>query len=194
MLDGKKEIKAEKNSAAVDNSGSNNTTNINIFNQSAISSLLNPLLDEIIKEFEFDDNIENEELPPVEEKIEFNSVKVFANEIRDATGYMSLIEEIIDGFDDENPAAKKIFQKAIRKNYEKHRNSLFIKHGLDPADKESTQALICSNADKLIQAVANTILVYAEADLDHPVELVQSAQELIVAYGFINCKILEKPQ
>ena len=193
MFSGDKEIKAGRSSFAIDNSGNSNALNIDVRGQTKLTSLLNPLLERIVEAYDFDEELEQVELPGVEEKILYNSVKVHAEEIRDSTGYMSLIEELIDHIDDESPNAKKKFLAAIFKNYKKHKKALLIENATDPNDKEAVQILIRANADKLIQSVAQTMLAHAEGEIDAPVELVQTAQELIVGFGFINCRILERP-
>ena len=193
MIGDKKNISAS-DGVAIDNSGSNNTAHVFLRNAVNLPSLLNPLIEKIIEDEHRMERSEDHEIPDVEEKISFNSVKVYAEDLRDSAGYMSVIEDLIDAIDDERPNAKSIFLKAIKRNYDNHKKNLLIEHSVDPTDLEATQMLICSNADKLIQLVSNTILSHANSHLSHSVELVQSAQELIVGYGFINCKILERPR
>lgn len=193
MSDGAKEIKADNGSIAVVVSGSQNNLNVKIQNSAKLTSLLNPLLEHIVETCDFDEELDQIELPKMEAKISFNAVKVYAQDIRDSAGYMTLIEELIDQIDDENPNAKKRFQAAIHRNYKNHKNALLVNHSVNPSDLGAVQQLICEHADKLIQDVAQTILQRAEGELEAPVELVQAAQELIVGYGFINCKILEPP-
>ncbi len=199
MIGGKKEISANKG-VAIDNSGKGNSVHITVAKATKLTSLLNPILEKIIEEHdriekhEARKNYGSEDILNLETKITFNSVQVHAEELRDSAGYMSLIEELIDSIDDEKPKAKETFLNAIKRNYNNHKKTLLINHATNPQDTDAVQKLICANADKLIQAVAKTILEHAEGDLEHSVEFVQFAQELLVGYGFINCKILEKPQ
>lgn len=193
MIGDKKNISAH-DGFAIDNSGKNNIASVILKSAHKLPSLLNPLIEKIIEEEGRIERNDDYEIPDIEDKISFNSVIVYAEDLRDSAGYMSVIEELIDAVDNERPNAKSTFLKAIKRNYDTHKKALLVEHSTDPADLEATQNLICDNADKLIQLVANTILDHASSHLTYSVELVQSAQELIVGYGFINCKILERPQ
>jgi len=196
MLDDKK-IFSSNGGISVDNSGENNNLSLSVTNIGKLSSLLNPLLEKIIEEYDRVETYQvqdpNENILGIEAKITFNSVKVYAEDLRESAGYMSLIEELIDCIDDQKPRSKESFLKAIKRNYKNHKKNLLIEHGVDPQDTAAVQEIICQNADKLIQAVAKTILDHASNSWGYPVEMVQTAQELIVGYGFINCQILEKP-
>ncbi|SOB58172.1 conserved protein of unknown function [Pseudodesulfovibrio profundus] len=117
---------------------------------------------------------------------------MFAEEIRENAGYMVLVEEAINNLDDLTPNAKDTFLWAISQKYSQIRKELFLQNSTDPSDIEARQELISSNADKILHAVSEEI-ESTSSQLNYPVELKKVARELIVIYGFINCKILEKP-
>lgn len=188
-------IEAKNNSISVLSNGKNSPVTI-IQQISHLPSILNPLLEKIIQVYQpqFSESEELLASPEVEEKISFNSVKIHADEIRENCGYMALIEQVLDDIDDENPSAKKTFLWAIHKKYIACKKELFIENNIDPTDKISVKKIIGANADKIIAQVAKKIIATANGNLNFSVELIESAQELIVCYGFINCKILEKPE
>lgn len=179
---------------AVNNAGNDNVINI-IQQLSTLPSILNQLLEGIISVYEpqFNDSDEHLASPETEVKISYNSVKIHAEEIREHSGYMSLIDQVIDNIDDENPSAKKTFLWAINQKYKSCRKTLFIENGVDPEDKEHVREIIGIHADRIIESVAKEITASATGSLNFSVELIQAAQELVVCYGFINCRILEKP-
>lgn len=188
-------VTASNNSISVLSSGQNSPVTI-IQQISHLPSILNPLLEKIIAVYQ-PQFLESEELlasPEVEEKIIFNSVKIHADEIRENCGYMALIEQVLDDIDDENPNAKKTFLWAVHKKYIACKKELFIEHQIDPTNKESVRQIISENADKIIAQVAKSIIATANGNLNFSVELIEAAKELIICYGFINCKILEKPE
>ncbi|GGC82723.1 hypothetical protein [Vreelandella lutescens] len=190
-----KDIRADRGGLAYDGSGVGNKPTFNINQTARYRSLLNPLLEKIIDNYDqkpkkSDDN----ELPDPMEKIEFNDVKVFGEEINECISFLSVVEEQVDAIDDEEPGSKDKFLKAIHQNYKNHRRELLIINKADPSKKEDVISLVRSNADNLILSVSNTVIGFAEVDLHHcPVEDVQGATSLIVCYGFVNCKILERP-
>jgi ABC-type Zn uptake system ZnuABC Zn-binding protein ZnuA len=190
-----KELSAEDNSIAVDASGIANRTTINISKASKYSSLLNPLLERIISNYHPDSEIEDQDiLPNPDEKIKFNDVKVFSEEIEECVGFLSLVEEQMDIIDDEEPSSKAKFMRAINQKYKEKRKALFIANNIDPNVSADVISIIRANADSIIQDVSDTILGYAEADLHgHAIEEVKDSIRLIVCHGFINCNILEKP-
>ncbi|MBD5770350.1 hypothetical protein [Marinomonas colpomeniae] len=190
-----KEIKAERGSLAYDGSGINNSPTFNLNHVARFSSLLNPLLERIIENYDPDSETNNsDELPDPDEKLDFNNVRVFSEEIIDCVGFLTLVEEQVDGIDDESPGAKIKFLRAIHQNYKNHRRQLLISESVAIKDKESVISTIRKNSDLLLQQVTDSILDNAIADLHaFPVEDVRDSANLIVCYGFINCKVLERP-
>jgi hypothetical protein len=190
-----KEIKAERGSLAYDGSGINNSPTFNLNHVAKFSSLLNPLLERIIEKYDPDSETNNsDELPDPDEKLDFNNVRVFSEEIIDCVGFLILVEEQVDAIDDESPGAKIKFLRAIHQNYKNHRRQLLISESVSIKDKESVISTIRQNSDLLLQQVTDSILDNARTDLHaFPVEDVRDSANLIVCYGLINCKVLERP-
>ncbi len=190
-----KDISATRGSIAYDGSGISNSPTFNLNQVARYGSLLNPLLEKIIDKYDPDLEVNNgETLPDPDEKLDFNHVKVFTEDIMDGVGFLSLVEEQVDTIDDESPGAKKKFLRAIHQNYKNHKRDLLIENEIDIRDKTSVISIVRANADFLIQRVTNSILEYAKVDLySCPVEDVRDSISLIVCYGFINCKVLERP-
>lgn len=190
-----KYIKAERGSLAYDGSGINNSPTFNINHVARFSSLLNPLLEKIIENYDPESEAyNNAELPDPDEKLVFNNVRVFSEEITDCIDFLSLVEEQVDAIDDESPGAKHKFLRAIYKNYKHHRSQLLIAECVSIKDRESMLSTIRENSDRLLQQVTDTVLENAVIDFHaFPVEDVRDSASLIVCYGFINCKVLERP-
>jgi len=190
-----KEITAERGSLAYDGSGMGNSPTFNLNHVARFSSLLNPLLERIIEKYDPDSEVSNnDELPDPDEKLDFNNVRVFSEEIIDCVSFLSLVEEQVDAIDDESPGAKNKFLRAIHQNYKNHRRQLLISESVAIKDKDLVVSTIRRNSDLLLQQVTESILDNARTDLyAFPVEDVRDSANLIVCYGFINCKILERP-
>lgn len=190
-----KEIRAERGSLAYDGSGIGNSPTFNLNHVARFSSLLNPLLEKIIENYNPESELNHSyDLPDPDEKLKFNDVKVFSEEIIDCIGFLSLVEEQVDSIDDENPGARKKFLRAINQNYKNHRRQLLIKNSIAIKDKVSVTEIIRKNSDLLLQQVTDSMLDNAIVDFHaFPVEDVRDSASLIVCYGFINCQILERP-
>ena len=190
-----KEIRAESQGIAVDGSGIGNQTEINVNHTAKFGSLLNPLLEKIIENYDPDAEHEKaKELPEPEEKLKFNDVNVFSYEIIENIGFLSLVEEIVDAIDDASPGSKRKFLRAIHQNYQNQKKQILIKNKINITDKASVIDTVRASSDAIIQAVFDSILSYAATDLYlHSIEDVRDSINLIVCYGFINCKILERP-
>ncbi|MEZ9257445.1 hypothetical protein AB4125_07555 [Vibrio splendidus] len=162
---------------------------------SKMPSVLNPLLEGIIRVY---DPIELppdslELLPETDLKIQFNSLILYADEVRELVGFMSLIENIIDSIDQQAPGSANRFLWAINKKYRDCKNRLVLNKDIDLTNKDLIHQCICSNADKLFDEVTEELFQTVRTDMDCEIEIMQSAQRLIVCYGFINCKVLERP-
>jgi hypothetical protein len=190
-----KEIKAVRGSLAYDGSGMGNSPTFNLNHVARFSSLINPLLERIIEKYDPDSEVNNnDELPDPDEKLDFNNVRVFSEEIIDCVSFLSLVEEQVDAIDDESPGAKIKFLRAIHQNYKNHRRQLLIRESVAIKDKESVISTIRQSSDLLLQQVTDSILDNARTDLHaFSVEDVRDSANLIVCYGFINFKVLERP-
>ena len=190
-----KDIKSDRGGLAYDGSGIGNSPTFNLNHVARFSSLLNPLLEKIIENY--DPGMEANsvgELPDPDEKLDFNNVRVFSEEIIDCIGFLTLVEEQIDAIDDEAPGAKNKFLRSIHQNYKNHRRQLLIHERVGIKDKDSVISTIRNNSDRLLQQVTDSIIENARIDFHAiPVEDVRDSANLIVCYGFINCKILERP-
>ena len=190
-----KEIKAVRGGVAYDGSGMCNSPTFNVNQVPKFSSLLNPLLERIIENYDPDAETNgNDELPNTDKKLFFNNVRVYTEVINDCVSFLTLVEEQVDAIDDESPGAKIKFLKAIYQNYETHRLQLLVDEGVTIKDKNAVISTIRQNSDRLLQQVRDSIVDNAIVDLlAFPIEDVRDSAYLIVCYGFINCKILERP-
>ncbi len=162
----------------------------------AISSLLNPLLMKIVATHTPYDEIADVEMDyrGVDEKIEHNNVTVYSEVIIDNVGYMELIESLILTIDNEEPGAQKRFLYAINQKYKTARRDLFMRQIEKPVTEEQRLNVIRLGSDELVLKVSELIVDIKTGFNGVPSELVEWARQLIVCYGFINCKILEPPQ
>ncbi|MBK4998574.1 hypothetical protein IAE37_000850 [Pseudomonas sp. S31] len=162
----------------------------------AISSLLNPLLIKIVSTHTPYDEIADIEIDyrGIDEKIEHNNVTVYSEVIIDNVGYMELIESLILTIDNEDPGAQKRFLYAINQKYKIARRELFMRQKEKPVTDEQRLSAVRLGSDELILKVSELIVDIKTGFHGMPSELVEWARQLIVCYGFINCKILEPPQ
>lgn len=191
------QVKASQNSLAINNTGTGSPISVTLQQSlNSLPSILNPLLDGIITVYE----PQYEEAsglfidPDIEVKISFNSVRAYAEDIREQSCYMSLIEEVLDNIDNEKPKAKEKFLWAINKKYRDCKKALFIENNTDTSNRNDVLKVISDNADNIINRVSRSIIDNSIGYVSAPIELVEAAQELIVCFGFINCQILEKPE
>jgi len=188
------EAEATKGGVAVINTGNGPVTIA--ATTAAISSLLNPLLMKIVSTHTPYDEISDVEIeyPGVDEKIEYNRVSVFSEVIIDNVGYMDLIESLILTFDDEDPGAQKRFLYAIGQKYKTAKRELFMGLADRPVTAEQKLNAIRVGSDELVLKVSELIVDIKTGFPGVPTELIEWARQLIVCYGFINCKILEPPR
>lgn len=187
---------ADTGGIAVVNTGPGNVTVSPKVTAAAVTSLLNPLLLRIVEgHTPYGDMADVEiEYPEVDEKIEYNNVSIYSEDIIENAGYMELIESLISAIDDEEPGAQRSFLYAISQKYKVARRDLFLSLPQKPVTPEQKLQAIRFASDELISAVSDLIVDVKTGFQDFPVELVEWARQLIVCYGFINCKILEPPK
>ncbi|MGF1863030.1 hypothetical protein [Photobacterium profundum] len=190
-----KEIRADRGGFAYDGSGVGNSPTFNVNNVARYSSLLNPLLEKLVESYDPDaECVEETFLPNPDEKLSFNDVQVFNFEIIECVSFMTLVESHINAIDDESPGSKNKLLRAIHKSYHNQRRDLLIDNKVNISDKEAVLHTVRSNSDSLIRNVVNSIIDNAETDLYmFSKEDIQDSAMLVVCFGFINCKILEKP-
>ena len=191
----RKSLIAKNDSLALDNSGIANRTKISIENAKKYGSHLNMLLSKMLENSDFNaESSERKELFCPDEKLEFNHVQLFSDDISDLASFLYKIEEIIDEIDDISPGSRERFLNAIHKSYKEHKNTLLLTSKIDLKDNEVVLNTIRDNADVLIKNVGDSIVSRGEVDLhSFPIEEVKDSVALIVCFGFVNCKILERP-
>lgn len=188
------------NSATASNGGTaiNNTgpghVSINLRDHSRLTSVLTPLLIKVIETHRptYNPIAVFVRDPGVDEKIAFNNVRLFADNIQDCCGLMVIIEQALDTIDGENPYSKEAFLWAINKKYKDVKLELLLEAGV--FEPQEIMSFIKSKADLIIKKVSDSIFIDAGSCIEHHKENIQAAQELVVCYGFINCQILEAPQ
>ncbi len=187
---------ADTGGIAVVNTGPGSVTVAPAVTAAAVSSLLNPLLLKIVEGHTPYGGISEIEIeyPEVDEKLEYNNVSIFSEDIIENAGYMELIESLISAIDDEEPGAQRSFLFAINQKYKVAKKELFLSLPEKPANPEQKLQAIRMGSDQIILAVSDLIVDVKAGFQDFPVELVEWARQLIVCYGFINCKILEPPK
>ncbi|CAH6912961.1 conserved hypothetical protein [Vibrio coralliirubri] len=188
------QVQATDDGISVYTAGKNSPVNI-IKAVECMPSLLSPLLQGIIDVYDpFSDTPEEPHFSPeTEKKISYNSVLLYAGEIRDNSGLMSLVENVINEIDSQKPKSKDKFLYSIKQKYNNCRTRLLLENQVDLTNQESIHEAISKNADRLIHNVLAELFSTVKATKSVPVEIVEAAQGLIVCYGFINCKILEAP-
>ncbi|MCD9479349.1 hypothetical protein [Photobacterium phosphoreum] len=188
------DLQASDNGIAVSTAGWNSPVTI-IQQIGQIPSLLTPLLQGIVDVYEPYSYIPDgpHTSPETETKISYNCVNIYADDIRDSSGLMSMIENIINEIDNNKPNSKDKFLYAIKQKYTSCKNKLLISSNIDLSNPVEIKTIISKNADHLIYSVLEEIFSTVNVDKACSVELLKAAQSLIVCYGFINCKILEDP-
>lgn len=188
------QVHATDDGISVYTAGKNSPVNI-IKTVECMPSLLSPLLQGIVDVYDpFSDTPEEPHFSPeTEKKISYNSVILYAEEIRDNSGLMSLVENVINEIDNQKPKSKDKFLYAIKQKYNNCRKRLLLESNIDVSSQDLIHETISKNADRLIHNVLSELFSTVKVTESVPVEIVEAAQGLIVCYGFINCKILEAP-
>lgn len=186
---------AEANNGGIAVNNNGGEVSVTITALSKVTSLLNPLLIKIIEAYKPEELIDGEivDYPGVDEKLEYNAVAAYAEDIREHSGYMGLIEALIESIDNEDPGAKSRFLWAIQQKYKQAKKELLIEGSIRTTNKSEILEFIKNNSDKILLKVSKLIDETLEGFDGAAIEIVHSAKELIVCYGFINCKILEPP-
>lgn len=160
-----------------------------------MTSLLTPLFDKLIEVYKPYYVHEHEHDLPVEteEKISFNCLNVMVEDIRELASYLSIIENAIDEIDAQQPSSKDKFLWAIHQRYKDVKKKVLIENNIDALDKNAVYSCISSNADKIFMDVTNSLFDSVNLTTPCEVETLKAAEWLVSCYGFINCKILERP-
>ncbi len=194
MADGIKQDLSDESIGAI-STGDYSPITINVTNnKSEIDSLLKPLLIEMVDSVKTSYRNRATELPPdIEEKIDYNRVKVFKDDLRDAINYVIIIDEMIENLNHEDEDAADSILWSINQRYRDIKKELFLEHKIDPSDHKQVIKCINSHADIIINAVKDSIESDIPSVEGKKIEIVRFCILLIVCYGFITCNILERP-
>lgn len=188
-------VSAESSSIAVHNAG-DGTVNINVAAQLAqLPSLLTPLLLQIVQYHKprFDINILLEKSPEIEEKLAFNKLSYYSEDVRRNCEFMAIVEESLAIVDDEEPGAKATIQWTINKAYREIKRQLLMENKVNASNKEHVQKVISDNSDTIFQDVSEQLFCVDTIGVSCAKENLMAAKELLACYGFIGCMILENP-
>ncbi len=188
-------VNAHTGGIAVNNS-KNGNVNLTITNQLAnLPSVLAPLLIKVVEHYKpiYNPNAILEKSPKIEDKISFNKVQYYADDIRVQSDFMGIIEETLSSIDNEDPGSKGTIQYTVNKSYKEIKRKLLMTNNIPPWDTDSVNKIISENSDKIFQLVLDDIFSIDFNELQCSKELLTAAQELLVCYGFIGCMVLEEP-
>ncbi|CAK1988049.1 ABC-three component systems C-terminal domain-containing protein [Vibrio crassostreae] len=179
---------------AIVTKGSNSPVNINTL--AKIPSALTPLLESILDSYDPVTSEPNgDDMPPkTEDKIDYNDLELYLEDIREATGFMSIVEASITSIESNSANASKKFLWAIEQRYKKVKKSVLLESGLNKFDPGSVLAFVKNNSDLLFLRVIEDLKEEVHTNKNFELETIDASIFLIVVYGFINCKILERPK
>lgn len=189
-------VRADKDSIAINNAASGAVT-INMAAQLAhLPSVLTPLLLQIVQHHKprFNKNVLLEKSPKIEEKISFNCLNYFCDDIRLNSEFMALVEDSLSIVDDAEPDAKGAIQWAINKAYKDVKLRLLMENKVSISNKAEVQRIISEYSDVIFQEVSESLFSIGDIGISCPKESLMAAKELLACYGFIGCMILEEPQ
>ncbi|OBT01604.1 hypothetical protein A9259_20060 [Vibrio cyclitrophicus] len=185
---------ANNGGIAVELSGKNN--HLEVLNAHKVRSALTPLLEKILDTTDpLDLELDNDYIftEKVELKIDYNCLNVYSELIRENSSFLFIVEEAVEAFDNENPNYRKRFLKSINMKYKEAKRDVMIENNINTKNHIDVISCIKDNSDFLVSSVRNKMFDDSFSNLDFCVESLQMARDMIVCYGFINCKILEVP-
>ena len=188
-------VRADANSIAINNGGDGSVT-VNMMNSlSELPSALTPLLAQIVQHYKpaFDPNFLLEKSPKIEEKLSFNNLVYYSDDIRENSEFMSIIEESLAIIDSEEPGAKGIIQWVISKIYKDLKRKILMVNKINPSNKQLVQKCISDNSDYIYQSVIEELCKVDSPGMSCTKETLMAAKELLTCYGFISCMVLEEP-
>lgn len=189
-----KKISSKQNSTAVDGSGLFNRTNIYQLQSSSYSSKINILLESLIEEDDNQIDPPNALTAEADEKLDFNNIGHYREDIEEFSAQLSIVEEKIDAIDGQIPGSKARILKAIHQHYKNQKRELLIEKNICHGDKERTIIEIRKNSDYILNEISKKIIEHAKPDLiDKDIETMREVSNIVLCYGFVNCKILENP-
>lgn len=191
---GKTEASSSGCGHAIVTKGANSPVNITVL--AKLPSTLTPLLEGILGSYDpmiSEPNHDYEMPPKTEDKMEYNDLKLYSEDIREAAGFMSIVESSITSIESNLANASKRFLWAIQQRYKKVKKTVLLESGLTNFDQDSILAFVKNNADLLFQRVIEDFREEVHTTKQFEQEIIDASIFLIVVYGFINCKILERP-
>lgn len=189
-----KKISSKKNSIAVDGSGLFNRTSIYQLQNSSYSSKINILLESLIEEDDNQIDPPNALTAEADEKLDFNNIGHYREDIEEFSAQLSIVEEKIDTIDGQIPGSKARILKAIHQHYKNQKRDLLIKNNICHDDKERIILEIRKNSDYILNEISKKIIEHARPDfIDKDIETMQEVSNIVLCYGFVNCKIMENP-
>jgi len=189
------DISASSGGMAVNNSGDGSVSIVVTGQLAKLPSVLSPLLLKVVEHYrpQYDPNVILEKSPRIEEKILFNKLKYYAEEVRLNSEFMAIIEDAFSAIDDESPGSKGTIQWTINRSYKEVKRQVLISNGIEPWDVDAVMKIIPDNSDRIFKYVLDDVFSMDFNDLGCDREVLIAAQELLVCYGFISCMILEEP-
>ncbi|MEZ8492775.1 hypothetical protein [Vibrio splendidus] len=186
---------SSQHGVAVTTTGPNSPVSILTTAIPQMTSLLTPLFDRLIQVHKpyYVPTSQNSLPDETEDKIEFNRLNVLAPEIRDLAGFLTVIENAIDDIDAQEPGSKDQFLWAIHQRYKSIKQRILIENNVDISDANAIHLCISNNADSILLQVTSTLFEGVTLSIPTDVDTLQATQQLVSCYGFINCRILEKP-
>ncbi|EOX3089957.1 hypothetical protein ACPFMM_001320 [Vibrio cholerae] len=179
---------------AIVTSGANSPVSITAL--AKIPSILTPLLEGILDSYDpiTSEPSDHYEMPPkTEDKMEYNDLKLYLDDIREAAGFMSIVESSVTSIESNSANASKRFLWAIQQRYKKVKKAVLLESGLTTFDQNSVMEFVKNNSDLIFQRVVEDFRKDIHTIKQFEQETIDASIFLIVVYGFINCKILERP-
>ncbi|WP_128547204.1 ABC-three component system protein [Larkinella soli] len=131
------------------------------------------------------------QLYEINEKIEFNKIKVYKEVIENYGNYGAIVDKIYETLDNEKPNSKSRFLKSINNKYIRQVSDLVAQN-----PNQDKHSLICKYADIIITNIIDSLSIdYKRSSNFEQImeEDLQACLVIIVCKAFIDCKILENP-
>ncbi|HIB8619874.1 TPA: hypothetical protein ACWX5Z_000334 [Serratia marcescens] len=189
-------IDANNGGVAVSNTGKG-TVNVSVTTQLAqLPSFLTPLLVRIVEHHKpkYTPDLILEKSPKIEDKITFNNLIYFSEDVRLNSEFMAIVEDALSAIDNESPGAKGAIQWTINRSYKEIRRTILMKNRVKMSDEEEIRRVISDNSDFIFQTVMEEFFSVNLDGLNCNRESLMAAKEILVCYGFISCMILDEPK
>ena len=194
-----------RNEFKTENSGENqgvivgqNSGNINVSIQKVVKipSLIATVvktLGEMFVQDDFSDNIGNLQEYRPDEKIEYNCVVKYKEIIKEFSAYYSICENHLNAYDDSNISGKARILKCVHLWYLQAKGEIIAEN---IQTGKSYIEIVRKNSDRIIDMVKikirDAVMGAKEFDTMY-VEDIELGIECFTCFGFMECKILERP-